>query len=189
MVLRWFRDAFGGGKDYPALIEEAAGVAPGAEGLFMLPHLCGAFGPEPDSNAKGAFFGITLGHDRGHFVRSILEAVGFMMRENLEMLESLGVPVGEIRSIGGAARSDLWLQIKADICGKDLLAMDCEETTGLGAAMISFVGNGTYASLEEARENMVRERRRVTSSKGVADSYDPIYQNYRSLQQKARSLP
>jgi len=188
MVLRWFRDAFGAGEDYPALIEAAAAVEPGADGLLMLPHLCGAFGPEPDSRAKGAFFGITLGHGRGHFVRAILEAVAFMLRENLEMLESLDVSVREIRSLGGAARSDLWLQIKADVCRKDLLVMDGEEATGLGTAMISFVGNGTYRSLEEARESMVRLRRRVPCDKDAAMHYDPVYQRYRSLHQNARHL-
>ena len=181
MVLRWFRDTFAAGKDYPSLIGDAAAVEPGAEGLLMLPHLCGAAGPGPDSQAKGAFLGIALGHGRGHFVRAILESVAFMLRENLEMLESLGVFVREIHSLGGAARSDLWLQIKADVCGKDLLVMDCEEATGLGTAMISFVGNGTYHSLAEARENMVRVRRLVSCSNDATKQYDGVYRRYLAM--------
>ena len=181
MVLRWFRDAFGGGTDYPGLIEEAAGVEPGAEGLTMLPHLCGAFGPEPDSNAKGAFLGVTLSHGRGHFVRAILESVACMVRENLDMLRGMGVPVREIRSLGGAARSDLWLQIKAAVCGQDLLVMDGEEATGLGTAMLSFVGNGTYRSLEEARANMVRVRREVAPDADAVKQYEEVFKRYLAL--------
>ncbi len=181
MALRWFRDTFAAGTDYASLISEATAVEPGADGLLMLPHLCGAFGPEPDSRAKGAFCGITLAHGRGHFVRAILEAVAFLVRENLEMLESLGVPVREVRSLGGAARSDAWLQIKADVCRRDLLVLECEEATGLGTAMISAVGNGTYQSLEEASVKMVRVRQRVSVRADSARRYEEVYQRYRAL--------
>ena len=186
MVLRWFRDVFGGGLDYDALVGEAAEIGPGAEGLILLPHLSGAFCPEADSRAKGVFHGITLGHHRGHFVRAILEAVAFMLRENLEMLKSLGVPVREVRSLGGAARSDQWLQIKADVCRQDLLVMDCEEAASLGTAMISFVSNGTYRTLEEAREQMVRVRRRIPYRADVATRYDAVYERYRDLYQQMK---
>jgi len=186
MVLRWFRDVFGSGLDYEALIEDAAEIEPGAEGLILLPHLSGAFCPEADSRAKGVFHGISLGHHRGHFVRAILEAVAFMLRENLEMLKSLGVPVREMRSLGGAARSDPWLQIKADICRQDILVMDCEEAASLGVAMISFVSNGTYRSLEEAREQMVRVRQRVSHRADVAIRYDAVYDRYRKLYQQLK---
>jgi xylulokinase len=181
MVLRWFRDELGSGRDYDALVEEARAIPPGADGLVMLPHLSGAFCPEANPRAKGVFWGITLSHKRGHFVRAILEAVAFMLRENLEMLASLHVPIHELRSLGGAARSDLWLQIKADVCGQDLLVMDCTEATSLGAAMISFVGNGTYGTLQEARERMVRIRKRVEHSPEAADRYEAVYRRYRAL--------
>jgi xylulokinase len=188
MVLRWFRDAFAAGLDYPALIEEAAAVEPGAEGLLMLPHLCGALCPEADPRARGVFAGITLSHGRGHFVRAILEATAFLMRGNLEMLGALGVSVREIRSIGGAARSDLWLQIKADVCGRDLLVMECEEVASLGTAMLSFVGNGTYRSLEAARAQMVRVRRRITCQQSNAVCYDIVYRRYLDLARTAKGL-
>jgi len=186
MALRWLRDTFAAGTEYSALVEEAAAVEPRAGGLVMLPHLCGAFGAEPDSHAKGAFLGITLSHGRGHFVRAVLESIAFLLRENLEMLESLGFTVGEIRSLGGAARSDLWLQIKADVCRKDLLVLDCEEATGLGTAMISFVGNGTYPSLDEACRKMVRVKRRVSFRDDEARRYAEHYQRYKTFDQNLK---
>jgi len=181
MVLRWFRDTFTEGTDYATLVEEASAVEPGAEGLVMLPHLCGAFGPEPDSHAKGAFLGITFSHGRGHFVRAILESIAFLLRENLEGLESVGLNVSEIRSLGGGARSDLWLQIKAAVCQKEILSLECEEATGLGTAMISFVGNGAYPSLKEACANMVRVGRRVSLPEEDVKRYDDLYRRYQDL--------
>jgi xylulokinase len=111
-----------------------------------------------------------------------------MLRENLEMLEALGIPVHEVRSLGGAARSDLWLQIKADVCRKDLAVMECEEAAGLGTAMISFVGNGTYRSLSEASQHMVRMRRRVQHNPEAAGRYEAVYRRYQNLSRQTASL-
>ncbi|HRU04303.1 MAG TPA: FGGY-family carbohydrate kinase, partial [Candidatus Brocadiia bacterium] len=187
MVLRWFRDAFGGGQDYASLIEEAAPVPPGCDGLTMLPHLCGAFGPAPDSHARGAFLGLTLAHGRGHMVRAILEAVAFMLRENIEMLDAIGVPVHEVRVLGGAARSDLWLRIMAEVCRRDLLVMDCEEAAGLGTAAIAFAAAGIFPSLAAAAKEMTRVRRRVALDASAA-GYEAVYQRFQSLQKAARDL-
>src|SRR5574341_689135 len=95
MVLRWFRDAFAqverqvaqaSGLDaYDLMGAEAAQVAPGCEGLVMLPHLQGAMAPEANPKAKGVFYGFTLRHGRNHFIRAILEAVGFIVRRNIEV--------------------------------------------------------------------------------------------------------
>jgi xylulokinase len=179
MALRWFRDEFGAGRDYAALAAEAAAVPAGADGLLMLPHLCGAGSPAMNPAARGVFCGVTLSHTRGHFVRAILEAVAFMLRENLDMLESLGAPVREVRCLGGAARSDLWLQIKADVCGRDLLVMECEEAACLGTAMVAFTGVGVHRSLAEAAECMVRPRRRVSPQAG--GRYDRAFRRYQEL--------
>ena len=161
MVLRWFRDELGGGLDYAALTTEAQDISPGADGLIVLPHLCGAGCPQVDPKAKGIFWGVTLGHRRGHFVRAILEAIAVQLRGNLDLLEELGVPMREIRSLGGAARSDLWLQIKADVCRRDLLVMECKEAACLGVAMLACVGGGIYPNLAAARDRMVHVRKIV----------------------------
>jgi xylulokinase len=188
MMLRWFRDEFGGGRDYGALAAEAADVPPGADGLVVLPHLAGAGCPKVNPRARGVFWGATLGHHRGHFVRAIMEAVAFMLRGNLELLASLGAGTREVRCLGGGARSDLWLQIKADVCRTDLLVMDAEEAAGLGTAMIAAVGAGLYGSLAEAREQMVRVRRRVTFDAARADRYDGVYRRYKTLDDKAQDM-
>lgn len=100
MALTCFRDRFGqpelakaaaqGTDPYDLLTRLAAGVAPGCDGLVMLPHLAVAMSPEYAPGARGIFFGFTPGHERAHFVRAILEAVAFILRRNLELLERSG---------------------------------------------------------------------------------------------------
>jgi xylulokinase len=188
MALRWFRDTLGGGDDYDALCEAAGTISPGADGLFLFPHLSGAGCPNVNPSAKGVFWGITLNHTRGHFVRAILEAIAFMVRGNLELLDQLGVERRELRSIGGASRSALWLQIKADVCGTDLVVMDCEEVTGLGTAMLSAVAMEMYPSLAAAREGMVRVSKVVRHNPAASGRYDEIYRRYVAVDRHADQL-
>jgi xylulokinase len=186
MILRWFRDELSGERDYTSLCKEAQEISPGADGLTLLPHLNGAGCPFSNPKAKGVFWGMTLGHRRAHFVRAIMEAVAFMLRSNVELLEDLGVTIKEIRSLGGAAKSDLWLQIKADVCRKDLIVMQCQEAACLGVAMLSAVGSGLYGNLAEARNGMVQIGRNIRFNPQRADIYEEIYIRHLNLHNKIK---
>lgn len=115
MTLKWFRDVFSqtekslaellGTDAYDLLSQEAATIPPGSEGLSMLPHLTGSLAPDVNSKAKGVFFGFTLKHNRAHFVRSIFEAVGYIIRRNMDALADMGISVTELRSLGGGSKS------------------------------------------------------------------------------------
>jgi len=188
MALRWFRDEFGGNRDYSSLCAEAQGVVPGADGLMFLPYLSGAGCPDMDPAAKGVFWGITLGHRRAHFTRAILESVAFVSRRNLELLETLGADAAEVRALGGGSRSDLWLRIKAGMLGKPVVAMECEESACLGVAMLSCVANGIYADLREARESMVHISRRIEPDAQMSRQYSEIYSRYLRLHDQFRPL-
>ena len=188
MALRWFRDELAGGASYDTLTAEAAAVPPGSEGLTLLPHFSGAGSPDMNPKARGVLWGLTLGHRRGHVVRAILESVAFMLKDNLDMLESLGPRIAEIRSLGGGAKSRLWLRIKADVCQKEFLTLACEETTCLGVAMLAGVGAGLLANLEEARDSMVRIRERIAPRPEARESHAEAFRRYRNLNASARSL-
>ena len=191
MVLRWFRDAFCGmekqvgdltGSDaYDLLGREAAGVAPGCEGLIVLPHLNGSMAPDVNSKAKGVFYGITLKHQKPHFIRAIMESLGYLVRRNIEALEDLGIAVGEIRSLGGGARSSVWNQMKADITGRPLVTMECAEAASLGAAILAGKAVGMYGDIAEACGRMVRVARRFEPNAAYRDIYDTNYGHYRRL--------
>jgi sugar (pentulose or hexulose) kinase len=191
IVMRWFRDEFAqmemavgkaGGLDaYDLLGSEAARVPAGCEGLVMLPHLQGAMAPESNPKAAGVFYGFTLRHGRSHFARAIMESVCFIVRRNIEVIEGMGVPVGEIRALGGGARSRVWKQIEADITGRPVLTTANEEAATLGAAILAGKAVGLYASVDEAVRQMVQVRDRFEPTAANAPVYAEAFKTYVDL--------
>ncbi len=191
IVMRWFRDEFGGpemrvsrtsGLDaYDLMGMEAARVQPGCEGLVMLPHLQGAMAPEANPKASGVFYGFTLRHGRGHFTRAIMEGVSFIVRRNIEVIEGLGVPVNEIRALGGGARSRVWKQMEADIVGRPVLTTTNEEAATLGAAILAGKAVGLYSSVEEAADQMIQIQERFEPNPANRAVYDDTYGTYVKL--------
>ena len=184
MIFRWFRDEFGGCKSYLELEQEAENIEPGANGLLLIPHLAGAFSPEINPDAKGIFYGFSLGHTRGHFVMSLFESVAFMLRENIEMLEELEVPVDKICSLGGGAQSDFWMQLKANVLNRELLTVETKEATCLGTAVLAAVGARYYESVQEAVSKMIKFEKSFTPEKSAAEKYNTIYKKYIDLNKK-----
>ncbi len=199
MALTWFRDHFtaalgepapggGGGAPYELLTELAAAVAPGADGLTVLPQLAGALSPEEEPAARGVIFGLTLAHGRPQLVRAILEGVAFMLRDNLELLRRLGAGAPELRSHGGGARSPLWCQIKADVCSIPVLTLVGSEAAVRGDAMLAGVAAGSFADLTEAAAAAVRVASRYEPDAGLRAAYDEAHRRYRDLFQAVRPL-
>lgn len=147
MALQWFRDQFckdlpGGRAGYAALDQMAAEVPCGCEGLVFLPYLSGNVDPDTCPEARACFFGGRLSSTRAHYARSVMEAICFQVRDFLDMLEDLGCPAEEVFSLGGGSRSPLWLQMKADVCGRSFTAPACSEATAMGAAILALWGTG-----------------------------------------------
>jgi sugar (pentulose or hexulose) kinase len=156
-------------------------VPAGCEGLVMLPHLQGAMAPEANPEAKGVFYGFTLRHGRSHFIRAIMESVCFIVRRNIEVIEGMGVPVKEIRALGGGARSRVWKQIEADITGRPVLTTANEEAATLGAAILAGKAVGLYPSVEEAAGQMVQIRERFEPNRENMPVYDSNFRTYVDL--------
>jgi xylulokinase len=147
--LQWYHDVIASRDEdlYDELIEEASGVEPGSEGLVFLPYLSGERTPHADPKARGAFVGLTLKHGRGHLTRSVLEGVAYGLRDNLELMEDVGLGgVAEVRLSGGGARSATWRQILADVLGVDLVSVKVTEGAAFGAALLAGVGAGVWPS-------------------------------------------
>src|SRR5207237_1640194 len=118
-ALDWFVQHIArGGCEYAELIAEAATAPPGSNGLLFLPHLAGERAPERDPRSRAAWVGLTLGHDRRHLLRALLEGVAFSFRSIEDWVESLGAEVRDVRCVGGQARSAVWNQIKADVLNR-----------------------------------------------------------------------
>jgi xylulokinase len=191
MVLRWYRDKFcveemknaqeKGIDAYDLIAEMVDKIPAGSDGLVMLPHLQGAMAPEDNPKARGVFYGFTLRHEKGHYARAIMEAIAFIVRRNLDIIEDLKIDVNEIRVLGGGARSDVWNQIKADITGKILARTVNEEAACLGAAIFAGKGAGIYSSIEDAASQMVSIKKKYIPNESNVEVYKKVYQKYIKL--------
>ena len=141
---------------YVILTKEAEQAPLGSEGLFFLPYLMGERSPHGDANARGVYFGLSLRHQKSHLIRAILEGVTFGMRDSLEIIKGLKVPIKEIRATGGGARSSFWCQLQADIFGEEIVTINSTEGPALGAAILAGVGAGVYKSIPEACDSVVQ---------------------------------
>jgi len=173
---------------YEVLNQEADQVAAGSEGLFFLPYLAGERTPHADANARGCFVGLTNKHGRGHLARSVMEGVGYSLRESLEIIQALDVPVKEIRLSGGGAKSALWKQILADSFGQKVCTINAEQGPAFGVALLAAVGNGEFKNIEEACKATISVVEKVAPRKPAQKKYDaafPVYQRlYQSLKDR-----
>ena len=179
--LRWFRDAFAPDIGYPGLVEEAAAVPAGSDGLLFLPYLTGERTPHPDPAARGAFVGLTVHHGRPHLTRAVLEGVAFGLRDSLELTKGLGVPVSEpIRATGGGSKSPVWRRILADVLQVPVATTSTSEGAAQGAAMLAAVGLGWFESVDEACRDLVKLDDVIGPSPDT-DLYEDAYARYRAL--------
>lgn len=146
-LLEWYRNSLPDRSDFDSLCRLAADIPPGAEGLKL----------RPDANpgkVEQGFIGWSNKHTTGHAVRSIMETVAFALDSQVSQLCGAERP-SEIRSCGGAARSDLWLQIKADVLNVPFMRTACPSPTCLGAAMLAARALG-WADLDKLAGDWIR---------------------------------
>jgi xylulokinase len=183
---RWLRDTFD--TPYDVLLDEAARWAPGADGLLFAPYLSGERTPYPDPDARGAFVGLELRHDRGALARALLEGVAYGLRDSLELLRELGVRPEVGRVSGGGARSELWLRIVASVLGLPLERTVVEEGSAYGAALLAGVRGGAFADAADAVDRCVRVRQTVEPDAEWRDAYEEGYVRFRRLYPTIRPL-
>jgi xylulokinase len=186
--LQWFRDTLAGGVPFAELDAEAVRWAPGCEGLMFLPYLTGERTPHADPEARGAFVGLSLRHDRGALVRAVLEGVAYGLRDSLELLSALGVRAEAGRASGGGARSRLWLRVVASALGLPLELIVVEEGSAYGAALLAGVAGGAFADVRQAVDACVRVRDVVEPDRAWQEAYADGYRRFRELYPALRPL-
>jgi xylulokinase len=195
LLLRWFRDtlgrwevehAKGSGQDAYDLILEGAPAGPTS--LFVLPHFAGSGTPWLDTSSKGAVLGLTFATGHAEIAMAILEGLCFELRVNLDLLRRAGIPIKELRAVGGGARSSLWLQLKADICQTPLRVPAVTDAACLGAAILAAVGAGVYADLEAAVAQTVRLSPQMAPRRELVSAYDARYRLYQQVYPTLRVL-
>ncbi len=112
----WFRHVVGD-LPYETLLQEASEVAPGSDGLIVLPYFAGERTPLFDPRARGVICGLTLRHGRGHLYRALLEATAYGVRHILETMDRVGGGRKRLVAVGGGTKGSLWTQIVSDVTG------------------------------------------------------------------------
>ena len=177
MVMEWFKKSFCENFDFKTIDEEAAKIPLGSEGLTIAPNMRGSVMPTNDPELRGGIYGMDLKHTRAHFSKAIMESIACLLRQYLECLR---LPVDEVISIGGGAKSALWRQIKADITGKKVVTLKNKETGCLGTAIYAGYGDGVYANIDTAVQSLV-ETKTVTTPIADRQNADNVYQRYLAL--------
>lgn len=179
VLLKWFRDNFmHDGATYDEINKMIAARGRDESGLIVLPHFAGYLSPVNNASATGVIYGLTLDTTKYDVAHAIMEGVGFLLRENLELLERHGISSRRIISLGGGAKSPLWLKIKANICGREMVTLADDESTALGCAMNAALALGMIdindipALVSTARVTVADER---------AELYARKYASYREL--------
>jgi xylulokinase len=166
---------------YELLVAQAQKATPGSEGLFFLPYLTGERCPHPDPCARGGWVGITSRTQRRDLIRSLLEGVTYGMRDALEIMKAMNIPINEVRTSGGGARSAFWRQLQADIYKLPIVMTNASEGPAYGVALLAGVGTGVWKSVEEACKVSIRPVEKVTPSKKTTALYDRYYGVYRKI--------
>ena len=187
-VVRWYRDALAGylraeaqlqNKSIYELLNEQCPQAP--THLMILPFLQGMGGtPDVDASATGLIAGLTTQTRLPDIYRAILEGVTFEMRYNQEKLSENGIRFQRLFACGGGARSPIWLQIKADILGCEIIPVKSEETGAMGSAILGLAAVTGEAPFEIAKR-FWNYGETITPNEKYANFYNQRYDLYKAL--------
>jgi xylulokinase len=190
---RWLRDQFfmRPGDDGSAVFADmdriAGEVAPGSDGLLFHPYLLGERAPYWDPRLRADFIGMTMRHDRRHFVRALYEGIAFSLRDVLGQFQDQGLGLDEARIIGGGARSPLWRQIVADVLRLHVVLPEKADAS-FGAALLAGVGIGLFADERAAARLNRGQRDTHDPDPARADRYDALFELYRESKSRLTEI-
>lgn len=173
-ALTWL-GALLGEPDPAALDALAAPIAPGADGLTFVPALAGAMTPVWDAAARGAFYGLTPAHGRGHLARAVLEAMAYAEADVIDRLAALGVATDRVIVLGGGRRSQLWTEIRADVTGRPHAPAARTDTSAIAAAMLAAVAAELVPDVAAAAALAPAPGPAVEPRPGQRDAYDAAH--------------
>ncbi len=195
----WLRDTFFAGmvhqgKEmtdesslYDLMNRSAGSVDIGSRGLLFYPFLAGPGTLPLDPMAKGCFYGIDLHHTKAHFARAVMESIAFLLKETLEYMHVASSREGEIHSMGGGAKSELWNQMKADAVGLPVKTLKVSETASLGIAILSAAALGIYPSADQGVDALVQIDKSFMPETKHFSAYEQAYRRFRDMEHRIYS--
>jgi xylulokinase len=167
--------------DFAAFDAKAGAAKAGADGLVFLPALTGAMTPEWRAGARGCFYGLTPSHGVAQLARAALEGNAFGLRDVLERLQAMGVPVERVRVLGGGARSRLWAQIRADVTSLPVERSAVADASAVGAAILAAVASGAWPDVATAARRVGAVDETIDPQPAMRQAYDDAHARYRRL--------
>lgn len=194
-ILKWYRNNFGAAyieeakkcniNPYEFLIRKAAKEP---SDIFVLPHFAGAATPYMDTEAKGAVIGLNIDTKPEDIIRAILEGITFEIMVNMECLEESGIRTNELRVVGGLAKSDSFLQLKADMMGKRITTLHISEAGTLGVAILAGTASGAYKTVEDAVRKLVKKKKEFYPDDKLHEIYMEKYIKYKRIYPAVKSI-
>ncbi len=176
----WLTDILGT-KDYAAQQAPINEERLGENRVFFLPYLMGERSPINDTNARGAFIGMTMDTSRADMVLAVLEGVAFAIRDSVEVTRSLGITISTSKICGGGAKSPLWKRIFANVLNCELESPVSEQGPGMGGAMLAMVACGEYATVKECCETLCAVASTVKPEPALVAKYEARYQQFQKI--------
>ncbi|MCL2057535.1 MAG: xylulokinase [Oscillospiraceae bacterium] len=183
----WWVEGILGTDDYGAEQEDISISTLGDNKVFYLPYITGERTPHNDPYARGAFVGMSSATRRADMTQAVMEGVAFSLRDSLEVARRLGADVKTARIISGGAKSALWCQIIANVFGVDVERINSQEGSALGAAILAMVGDGAFATVEEACGTLISVTDRFAPDPAAVAKYNDKYKVFRQLYQDLKS--
>jgi xylulokinase len=192
-LVKWFRDTFAAGQrgvgDTGSVYDLLTAEMPAEPTrLLTLPYFEMTGPPEFVSDAAGAIIGLTTSTTRGEILKSILECETLYFVDSVQALADVGIDTSRFVATGGGAKSDAWLQIKADVFGVPFVRNQVTEAGMLGAAMLAGIATGEFGTASEAAERFVQEQRIFEPDDRRHRAYQDKLESYRLLLPTLRDL-
>ena len=181
--MKWCKDlinSVGNDLSYDDLLNLARQIRPGSDGLIFYSYMRGERRSE-NVNARGAYFGITLDHKAGHFIRAVMEGVALSIGKDVALFRKLGLDVTGIFSVGGGTRNELWNEIKANVLQVPLEICDEPEAGIKGAALLGAAGAGLVDNLAEAAIARRTTARTVSPDPAACDIYENVQKQFNRI--------
>lgn len=157
-------------------------------GMLVLPHFAGAATPYMDTGSKGAILGLTTASTVSDIYCACMEGVVYEMVLNMEWLKESGIHFKMLHATGGGAKSEAFMQMKADMLNIPITALATADAGTVGGAMLTGIAVGCYNGLEDAAGHMVEKKKVYEPNPQMHKKYKKIYQRYRQLYDAVRPL-
>ena len=185
---KWLMDDILRTKDYAGEQAPITDEKLGTNHVYFLPYLMGERSPINDTNARGAFIGMSMDTSRADMTQAVLEGVAFAIRDSVEVAKSLGIPLASSMLCGGGAKSPLWRRILANVLNMPLTIPASEQGPGMGGAMLAMVACGAYDSVEQVCQKLVTVSETVTPDPEIAARYEARYRQLRLIYPALKGL-